>query len=250
MSEPGAGFLREALFNGNGVAKKLIVALVLFSSVVTAVITALELYHDYRRDLERIGGAIDFISRSYLPTLTDSVWVGDDEQIRTQLEGLLRLPDLEYIGVAVDGAPRWTVGAEVSQRTVVAEVPIVREHRGQALTIGTLRVAASVDRVLARMWDQLLTVLIGNAVKTVLVAGFMLLVFQYLVTRHLTRIAAFVRAIDPAAPRGEQVSLDRPPPAAGGRTSSTPSPARSTRCRARCRRRSSACAAPTSGCAR
>jgi PAS domain S-box-containing protein len=34
-------------------------------------------------------------------------------------------------------------------------------------------------------------------------------VFQYLVTRHLTRIAAFVRRIDPAAPAGEEVQLDR-----------------------------------------
>jgi hypothetical protein len=86
----------------------------------------------------------------------------------------------------------------------------VREHRGQPLTIGSVRVVASVDRVLARVWDQLLVVLLSNAVKTLLVAGFMLLVFQYLVTRHLSRIAAFVRRIDPVAPLGEEVKLDRP----------------------------------------
>jgi CheY-like chemotaxis protein len=38
----------------------------------------------------------------------------------------------------------------------------------------------------------------------------LLLVFQYLVTWHLSRVAAFVRRIDPGAPRGEQLQLDRP----------------------------------------
>ncbi len=210
MNNQRAGFLREALFNGNGVAKRLIVALVLFSSVITAVITALELYADYRRDLGQIERSMTFIGKSYLPSLTDSVWVSDREQVQTQLDGLLRLPDIEYIGIHVDGQTRWSAGKAVSQRKVSTEVPLLREHRGQTLTIGTLQVVASVDRLLARLWDQLLVTLVDNAVKTLLVAGFMLLVFQYLVTRHLTRIAAFVRRIDPVAPHGEQVQLERP----------------------------------------
>ena len=64
MSDEHGGFLREALFNGNGVAKKLIVALVLFSSVITAVITAIELYAGYRRDLGQIDRSIEFIGKS------------------------------------------------------------------------------------------------------------------------------------------------------------------------------------------
>jgi len=210
LSDEKASFLHAALFNGNGVAKKLIVALVLFSAVITTLITAAELYADYRSDLAQIDRSIEFIGKSYLPALTDAVWVADSEQVQTQLEGLLRLPDIEYIGIVVDDNARWSAGKSVSQRIVSAEIPLVRAHRGQALTIGSVRVAASVDGVIERLWRRLLVTLISNAVKTLLVAGFMLLVFQYLVTRHLTRIAAFVRRIDPAAPRGEQVQLDRP----------------------------------------
>ena len=211
MSEEPGGFLRHALFNGNGVAKKLIVALVLFSSLITTVITAIELYTSYRHDLGQIDRSLEFIGKSYLPSLTDSVWVADRDQVQTQLDGLLRLPDIEYIGIRVDGQVRWSAGKAVSQRQRTAEVPLVRQHRGQALTIGTVQVVGSVDNVVARLWDQLLATLISNGVKTLLVAGFMLLVFQYLVTRHLTHVAAFVRRIDPGAPQGEQLQLDRLP---------------------------------------
>jgi len=210
VSGERSGFLREALFNGNGVAKRLIVALVLFSSVITTLITAIELYTDYRHDLGQIDRSIEFIGKSYLPSLTDAVWVADRLQVQTQLDGLLRLPDIEYIGITVDGQTRWSTGKVVSQRKITADVPLVREHRGQTLTIGAVQVVASVDSVLARLWDHLLVTLLSSAIKTLLVAGFMLLVFQYLVTRHLTHIAAFIRRIDPAAPRGEQVQLERP----------------------------------------
>lgn len=210
MSEGQSGFLHEALFNGNGVAKKLIVALVMFSTLVTTLATAIELYTDYRREMREIGRSMEFIGKSYLPTLTDSVWVADREQIQTQLDGLLRLPDIEYIGISVDGKTRWSAGSVRSQRKLDAEVPLIREQRGRSLTIGTVQVVASIDNVLARLWDRLLVTLVSNGLKTLLVSGFMLLVFQYLVTRHLTRLSAFVRRIDPAAPQGEQLQFDRP----------------------------------------
>jgi len=205
-----SGFLREALFNGNGVAKRLILALVLFSSLITTVITALELYGDYRRDLRTIDRNFDFIAKSYLPALVEDVWVSDSEQVQTMLDGLRQLPDIEFIGVTVDGAQRWGAGEVASTRMRTIEVPLQHEHRGQMLTIGTLRVVASVDRVLERLWDHLLVVLISNGIKTLLVAGFVLLVFQWLVTRHLATIAGFVRNLNPLVPRGEQVQLARP----------------------------------------
>ena len=202
--------LRAAFLQGDGVAKRLIVAVVLFSSLVTSLLTALELYADYREDLRAIDQSMAFIANGYRAALTDSVWVADREQVQTQLEGLLRLPDIEYIGIAVDARVRWEAGRQTSTRTVVDEFPLVRKHRGEDLVIGRVKVVASVDTVLGRMWDHLFGILLRNALKTALVAGFALLIIQYLVTRHLNRIATFVRGVDPSAPRGDTVTLERP----------------------------------------
>ncbi len=210
MSHPPHGFLHEALFNGNGIARKLLVALVLFSSLLTAVSTALQLYVDYQRDRDRIGQSIAFVGKSFLPALAEAVWVADDEQLQVELEGLLRLPDLEFIGISVDGRTRWSAGREQSKHVVSAEIPLSHAHRGETLKIGSVRVVASVDAILGRLWQRLLVVLVSNAIKTLLVAVFLLVVFQLLVTRHLGRLADFVRRLDPVRPQGEQVRLDRP----------------------------------------
>ena len=48
-----------------------------------------------------------------------------------------------------------------------------------------LEVTSSLDNVYNRIWDKALTELFNNAVKTLLVAVFALLLFQRSVTRHL-----------------------------------------------------------------
>ena len=58
---------------------------------------------------------------------------------------MLRLPDIEFIGINVDGKTRWSAGSVRSKRKLEAEVPLIREQRGRSLTIGTVKVVASID---------------------------------------------------------------------------------------------------------
>ena len=197
MSDAAWGGVRHALFNGNGLAKRLLIAVVLFSSLVTTVITAVDLYGDYRRDLHEIDSAFRFIGSSYAPALAHSVWQFDGEAVQSQLEGLLRLPDIESARIEIDGQTRWSAGRAESEHRRQATVGLTHEQAGRAVTIGTLHVVASVDSVIARVWSRLVTALVGNAVKTALVAVFLLLVFQYMVTRHLAKVAGYVHNIDP-----------------------------------------------------
>ncbi len=53
----------------DGLARHLILSLILFSSLITALITAIDLYSDYKRDIGGIENRMRFIRESYLPTL-------------------------------------------------------------------------------------------------------------------------------------------------------------------------------------
>lgn len=200
---------RHAFTQGNALARRVLLQVILFSSAVTAGITAIELYGDYRRDLRAIDGTFHFVGTNYLPSLIHSVWNIDDIQVRSQLDALMGLPDVEYMEVLENGRPRWSAGRQVSQRTKDVTLPLY--HPAAPQPIGELRVVASVDRVLERVWARLLNVLLANAVKTLLVAGFLLWCFQVLVTQHLSKLARHLRNADlhrttPPPP----FSLDRP----------------------------------------
>jgi PAS domain S-box-containing protein len=204
------GLFWQAFFNGNGVARRLIVALVLFSTVLTGVITAIQLYERYQADVQRIGDGFRFIKESAAPALTNSVWVVDNAQIKTQLDGLLRLRDVEFIGIYVDGTLRWSAGEPVSSRVLTDRITLSHPYRGRDVDIGEVRVSSSLDKVWSRLYGHLISVLIENGIKTLLVSAFMLLIVQIMVTRHLAKLSNYAQALRVQGLEGEDVHLDRP----------------------------------------
>jgi PAS domain S-box-containing protein len=200
----------KILWRFDGLARHLIFGLVIFSSVITTLITAIDLYADYRRDIGSINNRIDFIQNSYLPTLIESVWVGDNLQVSTQLEGLSRLQDIEYIEIGIDGQKRWSAGKLRAVRRIETGVPLLRNYRGHEVNIGTLHIVASVDNVVDRILSKLLATLLRNLAKTLLIAAFMLYLFQRLAGRHLQSISRHLFMLGQKPDFRGILELDRP----------------------------------------
>ncbi len=185
--------VRKAMVNRNGLAKRLLLILVVSSALITTLITAGELYLRYRSELRQVEADFDFISDIYLPALAESVWVLDEKQIATQLDGLLRLPNVRYISIDIEGRTRWSAGTRAVQSELVRITPL-RYGRGETKdVIGHLNVVASEDRIVKVLWEQLARTLIANAIKTTLVCLLMLVVFQLMVTRHLDRLGRYLK---------------------------------------------------------
>jgi PAS domain S-box-containing protein len=193
---------------GGSLGRRLILAVVLSSSLITIVITAIQLFHDYRQDVGTIKSNFDIIRTSYLESLTEGLWVLDVAQIKIQLEGMHHLPDIELLHISVDDEIKWLVGSELSSRTMSVVIPIVHDSRDGELVIGVLKVVAGLDGLYGRLVDKALTILLANGIKTFLVSGIFLLLFHQLVARHLETLARHVRTLDPERP-SEPLRLGR-----------------------------------------
>ncbi|MEO5795750.1 MAG: EAL domain-containing protein [Rhodoferax sp.] len=202
-------FLNKALIRNNGIARRIMLAVVLFSSGVTAVITAFELYLDYRVDVRGIDAQFESIRVVQLPTLVESVWVLEPKQIQNQLNGMQNLRDIEYVGIVVDGKTLWSAGARRSQRQMETVFALNRFNLGESLSIGELHVVASVDGVVSRLWSKFTVMLVSNAIKTFLVTAFVLLIFQALVGQHLEHIAAYLVRFSKTVSSGRALRLHR-----------------------------------------
>jgi PAS domain S-box-containing protein len=178
------------------IARRLTVAVVLLSSFITLISTGIQLYADYKHDLTKIEDSFSIIETGHLKSLINSVWVHDAPQISTQLEGLLSLPDMEHLEILTDDATDWSVGAARSEHTIEKSFPLTHFYRDKNLEIGVLRATASLDAVYARLQNKVLTILISNGIKTFLVSGFVLFIFNLLVTKHLNKLAKHVKTIN------------------------------------------------------
>jgi len=177
---------------GASVSRKLISATIVFSTVIALLATLGQLYFDYTQSIKTIEGSIESIEITHLKSLSEGVWVFNDRQVQTQLEGINSLPDIEYLSIEIDGAKRWSIGEAQSKRTINRALPLTHELDGKSVPLGVLNISASVDNVLSRLFEKFVVILISNTVKTFFVAGFMFLIFWYFIARPLEDIAIYL----------------------------------------------------------
>ncbi len=207
-----------------GVGRRLLLLILLASSLITLVLTATQLYLDYRRDLDGIERRLDEIENSNLGTLASSLWKLDSDQLQLQLDGIVRLPDMLGAEVVEAGATQKTPlvfrAGRVRDTSVVRRVvPIVHQDRDTRRTLGTLTVTATLDEVYQRLIDKAVVILVSQGIKTFLISLFILFIVHRIVTRHLTALADNLARFDihrPAPPfrlqrraRPEKDELDR-----------------------------------------
>lgn len=196
---------RRTISLRRGIAFRLLIYILLFSSAVTLVSTAFQLLLDYRRDIDAIETRLEEVRSSSLGSLAGSLWHMDADQLRLQLDGMMRLPDMQalevresYSGIAqplVVG-----VGTRGEHAVMAREYPITYADRGIARVIGTLYVEVTLSEVYHRLLVTGLVILASQGVKTFLVSFFTLYIVWRLVTRHLVDVARFLDAYDVRRP--------------------------------------------------
>ena len=190
-------------------ARRVVTATVAFSTAVALLTTAVQLYVDYRRDLDGIEQTFDQVQLTYLPTITNALWATSRHEMQIALNGLVQLPDMRYVEVT-EGEVIWgSAGTDKRNAIKARNYPLSQLHRGRIEMIGNLRVVIDMDGVYQRLVNKFWIILISNSIKTFFVAGFMLWLFRWLVTRHLRRIADFAARLG-ISNLDERLSLTRP----------------------------------------
>lgn len=190
--------------------RRVVTATVAFSTCVALLATGLQLYIDYRNDLQNIESTFDQVDQSYLPSIANALWATNHHELQIAINGLIRLPDVRQVTVTENGKTWAQAGHIQTHHVQTREYPLTYTHRGQTLTIGTMTMVMDLQGVYQRLINKFWVILITNGIKTFVVAGFMLWLFHSMVTRHLHRIAAFASRLD-AQNLQERLDLARRP---------------------------------------
>jgi len=109
-----------------GLTIQLILYILLSSMFITVLITALQLNIDYKRDVRLIETRIQQIEKSYLPAIIYNLWVENTSQVKVQLQGILQLPDLQYLEVRrSEDDSIINAGEPKSKQTLTRELPLL-----------------------------------------------------------------------------------------------------------------------------
>ncbi|MCG9738348.1 ATP-binding protein [Shewanella insulae] len=178
------------------IGRKLTLSIILFSSLITLLTTGFQLINDYRSDVNRITRQFDNIEKVNLDVLAASIWVIDERLINTQIDGLIQLPDITYIEINDDSGQHWQAGTATPENTIERSFKLIYTSGSENIDVGTLLVQADLRVVYEKLLDRAIIILLSNAIKTFFVAGFILFLVWYLVTRHLHKLSDYSQNIN------------------------------------------------------
>ncbi|ABO25101.1 ATP-binding protein [Shewanella loihica] len=177
-------------------AKRLILYIILFSVLITILSSALQLYVEYQDEVVQIEQQIEQVQNSHLDGIAHYLEQNNPAQLQLLIDGLVKLPDIERISIIARDRVLQRTGEVMSDRVIDTKFLLYPTKSVDAKEpLGTLHLVAGLDPLYERLKQKIWFILIATAVKTFLIAAFILLLFQYLVTRHLNKISQYAHTL-------------------------------------------------------
>ncbi|MCG8636734.1 MAG: PAS domain S-box protein [Desulfobacterales bacterium] len=179
------------------ISVKLLLYILAFSTFITLLTTTLNLYVDYSIEMGMIEKRIRNIQRSNLKSLSQSLWYMDLKYAQTQLNGMLELPDIQYLEITSKARPeKLSAGTPQARNIQSHEIPLIHKANEREYEVGSIRIIIDLNNVYRRLLNKISVILGTQAFKTFLVSGFIFIIVQWLITRHLIRISDYVQQLD------------------------------------------------------
>ena len=179
----------------HNLSNRLLAYILLCSGALAIIISLVQLTWDFKQDVGKIEASIDQIESSFLQPMAASLWNLDEEQIQIQIEGMMKLSDMQYVRVhEVLGnteVPLIEQGSPQEEYDISKKFDLV--YQGEV--VGSLFVAASLNEVYDRLMAKSLLILVSQTIKTMIVSICILLIIYYIVIRHINKIALHTRNI-------------------------------------------------------
>ncbi|MDY6823420.1 MAG: ATP-binding protein [Thermodesulfobacteriota bacterium] len=187
-------------FLNNRLSYRLLLYVIVCSTFFAAIITGIQLFIEYKKDVGEIDDDLAMIRRSYVPSVLSSRYNMDTEHLRLLLEGIHKLRDVAYVKVTKTQNGKETILASTGDadgsHDIIQTYPLVYKRNERDIDLGTLHVGVSLASVRARLWDRLIMIVASNALKTFLMSFCILWIMQILAIRHLRKIAAFAATLN------------------------------------------------------
>lgn len=178
-----------------------------FSSFVTIIATGVQLYTDFKRDVNLIETRLQELEISYLSSIRASLWNMDIDQLNIQLEGILRFPDVKWVELCetdqnIQKPLKLAIGEPSTTKARISHAyPIIYESTdGEQRSLGELTVEVSLENIYERLYDRATVILLSQGIKTFIVSLFILYLVHTLITRHLEYIAEHLRNLKLSEP--------------------------------------------------
>ena len=187
----------------------------LFALTISLVLTGFQLWQARQQEAQRIAQLLDQQAASAEQHLADVVWEDDQRHAKQIGQSMVRLSDLSYVMVRSHDSVLAEVGSLTPNMVTRARPLSLRHGEKTAAQFGDFVLGVDMAPIEARLRASAIGIFLRTTLLIGLTVGFILLLFQFMVTRHLSRISEFFTALTPQT-LAQPLRLDRSPPSPNG----------------------------------
>ena len=180
----------------NGLSYRLLFWIMLFSFFFTLASTGAQLYFDYSTDRKDLDHSLNQIIESDLPSLTLAVWTFNESQLTAILQGIIKQRDISYVEVSGAGELNAQLGNPNVDLKIERIYPLNFQDEDKVINIGTLRVVATLDEIIAQIYDKALLILVSQGIKIFAMSLCILFLINGLIVRHLRAMGQWADSMD------------------------------------------------------
>ncbi|GHB20996.1 diguanylate cyclase domain-containing protein [Shewanella indica] len=179
------------------ISHKMTLVIIGVSSFFALMTMVAQLFWNYQDGVEGGNRRLNEYVEANLPGIAQAIWDVDHKLLRDILIGIGMQPYVSGASLSsVDGITL-QVGNNQAQDNETFLFPII--YRQQQ--IGELKVQRSRNQLYYELWRQMILIVVGNGLKTLLMIYVILTLVRSLVTGRLAALAAYVNRIDLGQPR-------------------------------------------------
>jgi len=160
----------------------------LFSALFAVITSVIQLTFEYQHELNSTQVRFQQIEESYVPSLTQSIWQSDRNNIELQLKGILGFQDIEQVTLINLDDKDFHLGTSIPTDYQIIHTTEIK-HPGRVKPMGELVMKANQYNIYMRLKRKGLIILFSHALLTFLLALLISFIFQRLITKHLTQLA-------------------------------------------------------------
>ncbi len=171
---------------------RLLAWILLFSSAFTLLASGIQIYSDYRQDLNKIQQRLDVIEAGYSSSLARSLWALDQKSLQTQMEGILSLPDIDHLRLRIEPDSELVMGQSPRGDFLSHSFDLVYRD-DEPFNLGRITISAGLERVYQDLRHRVGVIIATQFFTIFFISILILWIFRHLVPRHLTDIAGYTR---------------------------------------------------------
>jgi|GEM_PF-1822388 len=191
-------------------SRKLVMAMVLTSTIATTISSPIQLIFEYRSANEELDSSLTVFASSTIESFRNLVWTFNEDALKQQVQAALQ--PKEYVSVTIYNDANEVLAGLRKEQTFKSitntSFDLIAEDDATK-KIGRVELAFTKDFIIEHMYERAIQIVATNFAKTVMVSFILMLVIANIVVRPLQHLEKSVSGESFGKDRGQAIQLPK-----------------------------------------